>query len=175
MGAEQVWVQPDTGNPFRQQPFVPSIQTGRVARSFSDERSPDRRNSHLAQCPRPDITTPQLAVDGQIEHGQITDSLVDLELGPDRPDVFRPQGRLGSNQLSFVPGYPPGGGQRKIGVVLHGRTPLVAEEDDLAVRAGRLRNRVRFQVPAQPIDATQALNLSAGVSNCKVSRGRSLS
>ena len=29
--------------------------------------------------------------------------------------------------------------------------------------------------PAQPIDATQALNLSAGVSNCKVFRGRSLS
>ena len=29
--------------------------------------------------------------------------------------------------------------------------------------------------PAQPVDATQALNLSAGVSNCKVSRGRSLS
>ncbi len=26
-------------------------------------------------------------------------------------------------------------------------------------------------VPAQPVDATQALNLSAGVSNCKVSRG----
>jgi ACS family tartrate transporter-like MFS transporter len=32
-----------------------------------------------------------------------------------------------------------------------------------------------FVVPAQPVDATQALNLSAGVSNCKVSRGRSLS
>jgi hypothetical protein len=30
-------------------------------------------------------------------------------------------------------------------------------------------------LPPQPIDATQALNLSAGVSNCKVSRGRSLS
>ena len=30
-------------------------------------------------------------------------------------------------------------------------------------------------LPAQPIDATQVLNLSAGVSNCKVSRGRSLS
>jgi WD40 repeat protein len=29
--------------------------------------------------------------------------------------------------------------------------------------------------PAQPVDATQALNLSGGVSNCKVSRGRSLS
>jgi hypothetical protein len=58
-----------------------------------------------------DITTPQLAVDGQIEHGQITDSLVDLELGPDRPDVFLSQRRLGSNQLPFVPGYPPGGRQ----------------------------------------------------------------
>jgi hypothetical protein len=34
---------------------------------------------------------------------------------------------------------------------------------------------VRFALPAQPVDATQALNLSAGVSNCKVSRGRSLS
>jgi len=26
----------------------------------------------------------------------------------------------------------------------------------------------RFGQPAQPVDATQALNLSAGVSNCKV-------
>ncbi len=32
-----------------------------------------------------------------------------------------------------------------------------------------------FERPAQPVDATQALNLSAGVSNCKVSRGRSFS
>jgi hypothetical protein len=30
-------------------------------------------------------------------------------------------------------------------------------------------------LPARPVDATQVLNLSAGVSNCKVSRGRSLS
>src|SRR6476619_3055247 len=29
--------------------------------------------------------------------------------------------------------------------------------------------------PSQPVDATHALNLSAGVSNCKVLRGRSLS
>ena len=32
-----------------------------------------------------------------------------------------------------------------------------------------------YGLPAQLVDATQALNLSAGVSNCKVSRGRSLS
>jgi hypothetical protein len=34
---------------------------------------------------------------------------------------------------------------------------------------------VHFALPAQPVDATQVLNPSAGVSNCKVSRGRSLS
>src|SRR6476660_4393878 len=37
------------------------------------------------------------------------------------------------------------------------------------------REMSAFGVPAQPVDATQALNLSAGVSNCKVSRGRSFS
>jgi hypothetical protein len=30
---------------------------------------------------------------------------------------------------------------------------------------------IRFWLPAQPIDATQALNLSAGVWNAKVLRG----
>jgi len=34
-------------------------------------------------------------------------------------------------------------------------------------------SRSDLPLPAQPVDATQALNLSAGVSNCKVSRGRS--
>ena len=34
---------------------------------------------------------------------------------------------------------------------------------------------VRFALPAQPVDATQVLNLSAGVSNAKVFRGRSFS
>jgi hypothetical protein len=31
-----------------------------------------------------------------------------------------------------------GGGQQEIGIVLHSRAPLVAEEDDLALRARRL-------------------------------------
>jgi hypothetical protein len=39
-------------------------------------------------------------------------------------------------------------------------------------RCGRF---VREVLPAQPVDATQALNFSAGVSNRKVFRGRSLS
>ena len=34
---------------------------------------------------------------------------------------------------------------------------------------------VKNTLPAQPVDATQVLNLSAGVSNAKVFRGRSLS
>jgi hypothetical protein len=43
-----------------------------------------------------DIAASELAVDGQIEHGQITRSLLDLELGPDRPNVFLPQGQFWS-------------------------------------------------------------------------------
>jgi len=38
-----------------------------------------------------------------------------------------------------------------------------------------LLNLIAIGVPAQLVDATQALNLSAGVSNPKVLRGRSLS
>jgi len=42
-------------------------------------------------------------------------------------------------------------------------------------RFDRVGRDFRYWQPAQPVDATHALNLSAGVSNCKVSRGRSLS
>jgi len=38
-----------------------------------------------------------------------------------------------------------------------------------------LANHVCFRLPPQPIDATQALNLSAGVSISNVLRGRSVS
>jgi hypothetical protein len=49
---------------------------------------------------------------------------------------------------------------------IHARAvPGTLDDFDLAV----------LPLPAQPVAATQALNLSAGVSNCKVSRGRSFS
>ena len=48
--------------------------------------------------------------------------------------------------------------------------PLVNENDHQLILVG-----VRFWLPARLVDATQALNLSAGVSNPKVLRGRSLS
>jgi hypothetical protein len=45
-----------------------------------------------------------------------------------------------------------------------------------ALKAGKPDMGIsEITLPAQAVDATQALNLSAGVSNCKVSRGRSFS
>jgi len=37
-----------------------------------------------------DITAPELAVDGEIEHRKIAKSTGDLQHGSDRPDVLRP-------------------------------------------------------------------------------------
>src|SRR6476661_1359103 len=51
------------------------------------------------------------------------------------------------------------------------RLPLLGRADE----GDRIGSDVRNWLPAQPVDATQALNLSAGVSYFKVSRGRSLS
>jgi hypothetical protein len=58
------------------------------------------------------------------------------------------------------------------------RSSLVAVHESGLARNGYADCIARMSalwVPAQPVDATQALNLSAGVSNCKVSRGRSFS
>src|SRR5258708_30649600 len=44
-----------------------------------------------------------------------------------------------------------------------------------SLRARQLRHFVQPELPAQPVDATQALNFSAGVSNPRVLRVRSLS
>ena len=40
---------------------------------------------------RDDITASQLAVDGEIEHRQVSSTSFDLEFGPDRPDMLWPQ------------------------------------------------------------------------------------
>src|SRR5215216_1954630 len=52
-----------------------------------------------------DVAAAKLAVDRQIEHREVANSTFDLELRPDRPDMFRSQRRLGSCQLAFVPGH----------------------------------------------------------------------
>ncbi len=48
-------------------------------------------------------------------------------------------------------------------------------ENDPSLTNRYVRSLSALEVSAQPVDATQALNLSAGVSNVKVLRGRSLS
>ena len=51
-----------------------------------------------------DITAAKLAVDCQIEHGQIASAAFNLEFHPDRPDVFGPQRRFCSGQLPLFHG-----------------------------------------------------------------------
>src|SRR6202030_2963114 len=71
-----------------------------------------------------DITAAQLAVDGEVEHRQVPGASLDLQLGPDRPDMLWPQrGLCSNNQLAFVPGRTFGGSRNRVVVVLHGRTP----------------------------------------------------
>src|SRR5580692_5037636 len=50
-----------------------------------------------------DIATTQLAIDGEIEQRQVALAVCHLKLSADRPDVLRPQRRLGSGQLALVP------------------------------------------------------------------------
>src|ERR1700692_4181658 len=56
------------------------------------------------------------------------------------------------------------------------RSPSPTESASGQTRKWRaVRGESALTLPAQRVDATRALNLSAGVSNCKVSRGRSFS
>ena len=77
--------------------------------------------------------------------------------------IITPNGLHFERHHAGVPAIDPD--QHRL--VLHGlvKRPLIFTMDDI----------VRFPLSAQPVDATQALNLSAGVSNVKVLRGRSLS
>jgi hypothetical protein len=56
-----------------------------------------------------------------------------------------------------------------------GTFPRVDPVDWLVAKWAAHWGNVRYRLPAQPVDATQVLNLSAGVSNPKVFRGRSFS
>jgi hypothetical protein len=57
----------------------------------------------------------------------------------------------------------------EVGLGLNGKS----NEHATAKTAFHIVVDARFALPAQPVDATQALNLSSGVSNSKVLRGRS--
>src|SRR5262249_39085281 len=51
--------------------------------------------SNVFDLERNDIASPQLAIDSKIEQCQFEDPPLDVEFGPDRPDVFGPERRLG--------------------------------------------------------------------------------
>jgi hypothetical protein len=52
-----------------------------------------------------EIAAPELAVDCEVEHGQVSNLVRILELNPDGPNVLRLQGWLLSNQLALIPGF----------------------------------------------------------------------
>jgi hypothetical protein len=55
--------------------------------------------------PQSDNVAPtQLAIDGQVEHRQVTNPTVDLELGPDGPNMLQSQWRLGAMRLPLFHG-----------------------------------------------------------------------
>ena len=49
------------------------------------------------------VAAAQLAIDCEIEEGQVALAPFDLKFSPDRPDVLGPQGWLGADQFSLVP------------------------------------------------------------------------
>src|SRR6266853_5689127 len=55
-----------------------------------------------------DITAAKLAVDCQIEHGQVASAAFDLEFRPDRPDMLGSQRRLCPRELALVPRHSLG-------------------------------------------------------------------
>jgi hypothetical protein len=71
------------------------------------------------------ITPSKLAVDCEIEHGEVANAAFNLELRPDRPDVFWSQRRLCPGQLALVPRQPFMRCRRSIHLIQHGHTPLL--------------------------------------------------
>ena len=61
---------------------------------------------HVLDREADDITASKLAVDGKIEHCQVSNAMFDLELGPYRPDIFGSERRLRTDQFSLIPWAP---------------------------------------------------------------------
>src|ERR1700676_1099551 len=93
---------------------------------FLSDRSAVRRvsaRSDIFDLDRNDVAATQLAVDRQIEHGEVPSATFDLEFRPDRPGVFGSQWRLCSGHLVLIPGHSLMGRGSRIQLILHGHTP----------------------------------------------------
>jgi len=60
--------------------------------------------SDILDLDRDDVTATELAVDRQIEHGEVPSAAFDLEFGPDRPDVFGRSGGFAPVTLPLFQG-----------------------------------------------------------------------
>jgi hypothetical protein len=59
----------------------------------------------VAHAQADQIATPQLTIDCQVEHGEISNSMALLEGKPDRPDILGLEWWLLTDKLSFVPRF----------------------------------------------------------------------
>ena len=64
----------------------------------------DPTRSHILDLEAHDIAASKFAVDGKVEHGKVACSALELQLGPDRPDMLRSQRWLAPSSLPLVPG-----------------------------------------------------------------------
>jgi hypothetical protein len=95
---------------------------------------------------RHDIAATEFAVDGEIEHCQVTLAVSDLELGANRPDMLWPRRGLGSHQLALVPGDLLGRDQYF--AVLHDRSPHLMRLDQHDLKSEIADQRpVRAELP----------------------------
>jgi hypothetical protein len=63
------------------------------------------------------------AILASLSESQAARPALDLELGPDRPDVLWPERRLCPDQLALVPRHALGCGWGCVFVIMHGQTP----------------------------------------------------
>ncbi len=85
---------------------------------------------------RDDVATAQLAVDRQVEEGQIPLLALDLQLGPDRPHVARAQRWLSTDELALVPRHASGfgcgfSGGGLTGMVFHVLSPCFERQSSM--------------------------------------------
>ena len=69
---------------------------------------PQRRSSvrHVAHPQANEVAASELAVDCQVEHGEVTDFVRVLQMNTDGPDVLGFERCLLPNQLPLVPCFP---------------------------------------------------------------------
>jgi len=60
---------------------------------------------YIADLQPDKIAAAQLAVDRQVEHGQLSGAVLDLQANPDGPDFLQLEWRLWADQLALVPGF----------------------------------------------------------------------